>query len=146
MPLEDLLALNLLIPLNIIVYLSLILGVFEMRRRAAKPRVEDPLLAFALLEKSLQKAFPDLPAGFTLREALSFAERLRLKVDWGRVQLALERYEAFRYGGGAPPGQGDEGGVGVAAIIPRGGEVNGQYNEGAGGSRAGWGRGRGGER
>src|SRR3989475_4877930 len=123
MPL-DLLALNLLIPLDILIYLSLILGVFKARRGAATPRVEDPVLAFALLEKSLQKAFPDLPAGFTLREALSFAERLRLKVDWGRVQLALERYEAFRYGGGAPPGPGHEEGVRGAAILPRGGEVN----------------------
>ena len=119
MPL-DLLALNLLIPLDILVYLSLILGVFEMRRREAKQRVEDPLLAFALLEKSLQKAFPDLPAGFTLREALSFAERLRLKVDWGRVQLALERYEAFRYGGATLPEQVQEEVLRLAAILPRG--------------------------
>ena len=125
MPLEDLLALNLLIPLDILVYLSLILGVFEMRRRSAKPRVEDPLLAFALLEKSLQKAFPDLPAGFTLREALSFAERLRLKVDWGRVQLALERYEAFRYGGATLPEQVHEEVLRLAAILPRGVKVNG---------------------
>jgi len=125
MPLEDLLALNLLIPLDILVYLSLILGVFEMRRRAAKPRVEDPLLAFALLEKSLQKAFPHLPAGFTLREALSFAERLRLKVDWGRVQLALERYEAFRYGGATLPEQVHEEVLRLAAILPRGVKVNG---------------------
>ena len=125
MPLEDLLALNLLIPLDILVYLSLILGVFEMRRREAKPRVEDPLLAFALLEKSLQKAFPDLPAGFTLREALSFAERLRLKVDWGRVQLALERYEAFRYGGATLPEQVHEEVLRLAAILPRGVKVNG---------------------
>ena len=125
MPLEDLLALNLLIPLDILVYLSLILGVFEMRRRAAKPRVEDPLLSFALLEKSLQKAFPHLPAGFTLREALSFAERLRLKVDWGRVQLALERYEAFRYGGATLPEQVHEEVLRLAAILPRGVKVNG---------------------
>ena len=125
MPLEDLLALNLLIPLDILVYLSLILGVFEMRRREAKQRVEDPLLAFALLEKSLQKAFPDLPAGFTLREALSFAERLRLKVDWGRVQLALERYEAFRYGGATLPEQVHEEVLRLAAILPRGVKVNG---------------------
>src|SRR2546427_6869051 len=130
MPL-DLLAPNLLIPLDILIYLSLILGVFKARRGAATPRVEDPVLAFALLEKSLQKAFPDLPEGFTLREALSLAERLRLKVDWGRVQLALERYEAFRYGGGTPSGKGQGGGVRVAGILPPGGEVKGRLREGA---------------
>src|SRR3989454_12447205 len=120
MPLEDLLALNLLVPVDILIYLSLILGVFEARRRAATPRVEDPVLAFALLEKSLLKAFPDLPAGFTLREALSLAERLRLKVDWGRVQLALERYEAFRYGGVAPPENAPEEARTRRATLPRG--------------------------
>jgi len=124
MPL-DLLALNLLIPLDILIYLSLILGVFKARRGAATPRVEDPVLAFALLEKSLQKAFPDLPEGFTLREALSLAERLRLKVDWGRVQLALERYEAFRYGGATLPEQVHEEVLRLAAILPRGVKVNG---------------------
>ncbi len=125
MPL-DLLALNLLIPLDILIYLSLILGVFKARRGAATPRVEDPVLAFALLEKSLQKAFPDLPAGFTLREALSLAERLRLKVDWGRVQLALERYEAFRYGGATLPEKVQDEVLRLAAILPRGVKVNGR--------------------
>src|SRR2546426_11031583 len=132
MPL-DFLAPNLLIPLDILIYLSLILGVFKARSREATPRVEDPVLAFALLEKSLQKAFPDLPEGFTLREALSLAERLRLKVDWGRVQLALERYEAFRYGGGDPPEEGQGGGGRVAGIPPTGGRRDGSENEGGGG-------------
>src|SRR5438445_12244113 len=125
MPL-DFLAPNLLIPLDILIYLSLILGVFKARSREATPRVEDPVLAFALLEKSLQKAFPDLPEGFTLREALSFAERLRLKVDWGRVQLALERYEAFRYGGAPLPEQAQDQVLRLAAILPRGVKVNGR--------------------
>jgi len=118
-------SLNLLVPVDILIYLSLILGVFEARRRAATPRVEDPVLAFALLEKSLLKAFPDLPAGFTLREALSLAERLRLKVDWGRVQLALERYEAFRYGGATLPEKVQEEVLRLAAILPRGVRVDG---------------------
>src|SRR3989475_12217844 len=129
MPL-DLLAPNLLIPLDILIYLSLILGVFKARRGAATPRVEDPVLAFALLEKSLQKAFPDLPEGFTLREALSLAERLRLKVDWGRVQLALERYEAFRYGGGGPPGKGHDAVARAAGVPPRWGQGNSRLREG----------------
>ncbi|TLY15048.1 MAG: hypothetical protein E6K86_07045 [Thaumarchaeota archaeon] len=125
MPL-DFLAPNLLIPLDILIYLSLILGVFKARSREATPRVEDPVLAFALLEKSLQKAFPDLPEGFTLREALSLAERLRLKVDWGRVQLALERYEAFRYGGATLPEKVQDEVLRLAAILPRGVKVNGR--------------------
>jgi len=125
MPL-DLVARNLLIPLDILIYLSLILGVVKARRGAATPRVEDPVLAFALLEKSLQNAFPDLPAGFTLREALSLAERLRLKVDWGQVQLALERYEAFRYGGATLPEKVQDEVLRLAAILPRGVKVNGR--------------------
>jgi len=125
MPLEDLLALNLLIPLDVVIYLSLIIGVFLTWRRAGKPRIEDPVLAFALLEKSLQNAFPDLPAAFTLRDALSLDERLRLKVDWGRVQLALERYEAFRYGGATLPEKVQEEVLRLAAILPRGVRVDG---------------------
>src|SRR5437879_10187997 len=125
MPL-DFLAPNLLIPLDILIYLSLILGVFKARSREATPRVEDPVLAFALLEKSLQKAFPDLPEGFTLREALSLAERLRLKVDWGRVQLALERYEAFRYGGATLPEEVQDEVLRMEAIVRQGAkDVNG---------------------
>ena len=122
MPLEDLLALNLLIPLDVVIYLSLIIGVFLTWRRAGKPRIEDPVLA---LEKSLQNAFPDLPAAFTLRDALSLDERLRLKVDWGRVQLALERYEAFRYGGATLPEKVQEEVLRLAAILPRGVRVDG---------------------
>jgi hypothetical protein len=123
MPLIDPLALNLLIPLDVLIYLSLILGVFKSRRRAATPRVDDPALAFALLERSLQRAFPDLPPGFTLREALSLAERLRLKVDWGRVQLALERYEAFRYGGATLPEKVQEEVLKLTEMLPRGVKV-----------------------
>ena len=119
MPLEDILTLNVLVPLDIIIYASLILGVSQSKRKT-QPRVEDPVLAFELLEKSLEKAFPELPPGFTLREALSRAERLNLNVDWNRIQLALGRYEAFRYGGEALPGKVQEEVLRLAAILPRG--------------------------
>lgn len=66
------------------------------------PRDMDSVALFGLLESSLERKFPDLPPGFTWREGLAMAQRLRLDLDWSAIDAAAERYEAFRYGG-APP-------------------------------------------
>ncbi len=107
MPFEEFLSLNLLVPLDVFIYASLIVGTLR-KRRSPTPKLKDLGQAFALLDESLWKAFPDLPQGLTLREALARAEGLNLKVDWGRIQLALQKYEAFRFGGGELPENSEE--------------------------------------
>ncbi len=54
--------------------------------------------SFALLEWSLKRAFPDLPAGYTWREAMKRIESLSLEVDLTEVGKALRQYEGWRYG------------------------------------------------
>jgi hypothetical protein len=55
--------------------------------------------AFAELEASLWRAFPSIPPGYTLREALSFLRRSGFSADWEQVEASLEAYEGRRFGG-----------------------------------------------
>ncbi len=69
-------------------------------RRARRTRVKDISEAFAILEKSLHNAFPDLPEGFTWKEVVSRLKSLGItKLDWWEIENTLKKYEAFRYGG-----------------------------------------------
>jgi hypothetical protein len=54
--------------------------------------------AFRLLEEALTEAFPDLPPGFTWREALARVRASKIGGDLG-IEKALAAYEAYRYGG-----------------------------------------------
>ena len=85
-----------LIALNIAIYCSAFGGYARAKQVAFRPR--DPAKAFRLLEKSLKKAFPELPEGFTWREALERLEAAGLRVDWSEVSRALRQYEGWRYG------------------------------------------------
>jgi hypothetical protein len=79
-----------------------ILG-FTVLRRARPPAVSNPLEAFQVLDRSIEKFVSNLPVGFTWGEAV---ERLRdsgVKLDWGRFETSLNEYEAFRYGGHEMP-------------------------------------------
>jgi hypothetical protein len=55
--------------------------------------------AFGGLTQALASSVPGLPAGFTIREGLAGARRLAVRVDWPKVEGALEAYEGFRFGG-----------------------------------------------
>lgn len=58
--------------------------------------------AFAILEASLKRFYPELPDGFTWREALSKIQSSSTRtqnLDWYEIEDTLKRYEAFRYGG-----------------------------------------------
>lgn len=58
--------------------------------------------AFAILEASLKRSYPELPAGFTWREALSKIQSSSTRtrdLDWDEIRDTFNRYEAFRYGG-----------------------------------------------
>jgi hypothetical protein len=63
------------------------------------PRVATLAEAFQLLEYWLRRAYPDLPEGFTWREALERAPKSDKRIDWQRLLSIIERYEAYRYGG-----------------------------------------------
>ncbi len=54
---------------------------------------------FEALGQALRERFPDLPAGFTLREGLARARALTPELDWNEIDDALRAYEDYRYGG-----------------------------------------------
>jgi hypothetical protein len=87
--------------LNVAIYGSALGGYLRARQIAFRPK--DPAKAFGLLERSLKKAFPDLPVGFTWREALERLEETGLRVEWSEVTKALRQYEGWRYGAMVKP-------------------------------------------
>ena len=108
-----------LLALDVALYGLLLGGVFIARR----VRVSKALTlgaAFGFLEGSLVQSFPDLPSGFTWKEGLSRARKLRLDVNWGKVDDELHRYEAFRYGGSEQPGPAGYEVTRLAALLRRG--------------------------
>lgn len=68
-------------------------------RRGAE-RVDPASLdeAFREIELALEKRFPDLPEGFTLKEGLSRARTTEPGLRWDDIDAALGAYEAHRYG------------------------------------------------
>ena len=101
------------------VYASAVGGYLRARQLAFRPK--DPAKSFVLLENSLKKAFPDLPQGFTWREALEQLESTNLKVDWTEVTGALRQYEGWRYGEMVKPGEVDPEVVRLAKELSKGG-------------------------
>jgi hypothetical protein len=97
MLLDQLFSFDFLVGANAVVYALMIAGV--VRNRREQSLASDPQTAFALLERSLRSAFPDLPVGFTWREAVTNARELGVKADWDLVRSSLGEYEAWRYGG-----------------------------------------------
>jgi hypothetical protein len=55
--------------------------------------------AFAELEVSLWRAFPSVPPGYTMREALYYLRRSGFTADWKEVEASLAAYEGRRFGG-----------------------------------------------
>jgi hypothetical protein len=94
-----------LVAIDVVVYGSLLAGVLVARRVPLKKTLTLGA-AFGALEGVLAQSFPELPSGFTWKEGLAQARKLRLDVNWGRVDDELQRYEAFRYGGSEQPGAG----------------------------------------
>jgi hypothetical protein len=52
------------------------------------------------LETSLWVAFPALPEGYTLRQALAFAKGEGVNADWPAIDASLGEYEESKFGGG----------------------------------------------
>jgi hypothetical protein len=76
------------------VYISLAAGLVVLSRT---PRYVGD--TFEALGQVLRDRFPDLPAGFTLREGLIRARQLAPELDWNEIDGALRAYEDYRYGG-----------------------------------------------
>lgn len=82
---------------NAALYALLILGVFK--RRSTRPEVSGVAEAFRLLESALREKFPEMPAGFTWREAMGRMKGRNPELDWKSLENVLKGYEAYRYGG-----------------------------------------------
>jgi hypothetical protein len=85
-----------------VVYASVVAGLVVLWKT---PRlIQD--VSFKVLGEVLKTRFPDLPAGFTLREGLARARQEEPGLDWNGIDEALASYENQRYGGlpeqGAP--------------------------------------------
>ncbi len=77
---------------------------FLALRSVRPPVVRDVRDAFQVLDRTLGRFVPDLPAGFTWGEALERLKGYGIKVDWPKLESSIEEYEAFRYGGRPMPG------------------------------------------
>jgi hypothetical protein len=83
-----------------VVYASVVAGLVVLWKT---PRLIREV-SFKALGEVLKARFPDLPAGFTLREGLARARQEEPGLDWNSIDEALASYEDQRYGG--LPGQG----------------------------------------
>jgi len=86
---------ELLIALNVVVYASFVAGLVVFVR---SPR-QLQAVSFRTLGDLLRSSFPDLPAGFTLREGLARARQAQPGLDWDAIDRELGTYEGYRYGG-----------------------------------------------
>jgi hypothetical protein len=88
---------------NVAVYASVALGLLQGRRRreTVSAGVNDAM--FNQIESALQRRLPQLPDGFTMREGLSSVRSIEPDLAWDQIEVSLEGYEAYRYGGGPPP-------------------------------------------
>ena len=87
-----------LIGANALIYILLFLQV--VRREAGRAPVAGGMSgAFEMLGVELNRRIPEMPPGYTWREAVAEVKKRKLKVDWKKVGSALASYEAVRYGG-----------------------------------------------
>jgi hypothetical protein len=89
------------VAIGVILIEYLMITVHLLQRRNAVPSDVSLRDAFIILERCLRQAYPDLPEGFTWKEAISKIKSSSgdEKTDWGEIDALLEKYEAFRYGG-----------------------------------------------
>jgi hypothetical protein len=64
--------------------------------------------AFSQLEVSIWSAFPSLPEGYTVREALAHLRKSGFRADWMEIEGSLQAYEGKRFGGLAGPSKFEE--------------------------------------
>jgi hypothetical protein len=89
------LVLEALLALNVALYIPLVVAVIRRRRR--RVTASNLAEAFSGLELALKEAAPDLPAGFTWEEAVSYLRASGVQTKG--MEGALRFYEEYRYGG-----------------------------------------------
>ncbi len=94
-----------LVAADLLVYASLAAGLVLLLKPPRSVQAD----SFFALGEVLKATFPDLPAGFTLREGLSRARQAVPGLDWNEIDRELQAYEGYRYGG--LPGSGAPGPV-----------------------------------
>lgn len=85
-----------------------LLAVQIFRRRGGPVIAASVTEAFALLGAEIKRAVPDIHPGFTWEEAVAQLRSMRLRVDWFKVDRAVQSYEEYRYGGAEEPRVGYE--------------------------------------
>lgn len=70
-----------------------------VRARHLRSLSSDPSKAFMTFESSIERVYPGLPVGHTLREALEMVKSEGVEVNWDLVFASLTGYEARRFGG-----------------------------------------------
>ncbi len=121
MPPDDQTVVLSLVFVNIVVYAIFFVG---LKKNWKHPILQSTTIreAFQVLERSVRKAFPDLPQGFTWGEAISKAKSLELKkMDWLEFERELRKYEAHRYGGEEVSRFSVREILKLAALLPKGG-------------------------
>lgn len=93
----------LLVSSNVGLYALLAAQLLGSGRAGAPGRATGVAEAFALLGTEIRRTVPGIPSGFTWEEGVEGARRLKIKVDWPRVEEAVRRYEEYRYGGKEEP-------------------------------------------
>ena len=89
-----------LLAANIVVYAAILIGFLTGRK--VTPSGTSLAQAFPILEKALARAFPEMGAGYTWKEAIAMIKSSKprvLEVDWSDLDKTTKLYEAFRYGG-----------------------------------------------
>ena len=90
-----------LVSANVMFYASIAIGLVQAGRR--KSKTAGVGTTFSQLESAMVRRFPDMPVGFTMREGLRRARSVEPDLGWDQIEVSLDGYEAFRYGGGPSP-------------------------------------------
>jgi hypothetical protein len=77
-----------------------------------------------VLERSLMRAFPDLPVGYTWGEVMAKVKSLHLELDWFEIENTFRKYQDFRYGGIAYKNANVDAILRLAAGLPKGEKEN----------------------
>jgi hypothetical protein len=92
---------------------------YLLMARIRPASAKDMKSAFDLLDRSIGRYAPGLPAGYTWGEAVQQLKGSGVKADWEKVQRSLRSYEAYRYGGKEMPSEGKEEVVSLASKLRR---------------------------
>jgi hypothetical protein len=106
---SDLIIVYSLVAVNVLLYGFMLFGYIRGRTVYAPPKITRASDAFAFLEKSFKISFPEIRDGFTWSEAIVKAKNASpsFAINWRAVNVAVGKYEAYRYGEKVEPDEAD---------------------------------------